>query len=267
MPFAALQVSLKRGVIACMSRLRELQAAVEVGRSHLQDIRRTCHRAQQQVHRAQQDNIRRTISHDQSLSVAVVVLFEADDDVCMVCARRIIGGKLSSVVLDEVILRNLIREVRSEPELLALAEEAIVKREYRHRAFSLARMIAEAKVVLWLYSQNAKGVAVSGKRLACELKKTWPLRGKSVLAMKFLMRATRSRWFQGNVCKRLRRVWGVSWKKLSARSAMTPADIAARVPHCRNNFGSQLWVRFLAPFLGSSLLCLYEVGTKFGSIF
>jgi hypothetical protein len=252
MPFAALQVSLERGFSACMSRLRELQAAVEVARSNLQHIRQTCHRAQQQVHRAQQSSIRRTISHDQCLSVAVVVLLEADDDVCVVCARRIIGGKLPSVTLDEVILQNLIREVRAEPELLASAADAIVKREYRHRGFCLARMIAESKVVLWLYSQNAKGVAVSGKRLACELKRTWPPRGKSVLAMKFLMRATRSRWFQGNVCKRLRREWGVSWKKLSARSAMTPEDIAARVPHCRNSFGLQLWVRFLDPFLGSS---------------
>jgi hypothetical protein len=172
------------------------------------------------------------MSHDQSLSVAVVVLLEANDDVCVVCARRIIGGKLSSVTLDEDILRNLIREVRAEPELLASAEDAIVTREYRYRGIALSPMVAEAKVVLWLDSQNVKGVSFSSKWLAYELKRTWPPRGTSDLAMKFLMRATRSPRFQGNVCKRLRREWGASWRKLSAKSAMTSEAIAARVPQC-----------------------------------
>ena len=212
-----------------MSCLADLQRQFDIARCEVALVRESVRQATTRVWKAGRRDLRRRITNEQALDVSCVTWLDNDEDVCVVCARRLIGGYLSEIELNETILRNLIQEARSDVVLQAAAEEKMTCIAKRKAAFELGRMVAEARVMLWLFRMNTRGVAPGGQRMAMELKARWPVKAKSILSQKYLLRALRSRRVQKYVCRRFRRRWGVSWRRLCARSLMTSAEIRDRV--------------------------------------
>jgi len=162
-----------------MERLISLREQIREASQEVRGIQQCVRQARLILWRAEQRELKRCISHQQAARVALTTVLSVDDDVCVIVARALIGRSLPNIDLTEERLRNLIAEVRADDQLQNAADLVVSAGSNPKELFSMARLVAEGCVVLWLFQQSCKGVAVSAQQLCYQIRRLWPARGKS----------------------------------------------------------------------------------------
>jgi hypothetical protein len=147
----------------------------------------------------------------------------------VLAARRVLRGDVwqDANTLDEQTVR--LQGLIDKPVLHVAAARALAAVPWRATAVKAVRIIAELRLLKRIAELNSRGVAPHSKMMAEMLEEEWPEHVLQPRITLWLSRLAlepilRRRWLV-----RLRRFWGVHYRKLGSRAHLSPADERRKV--------------------------------------
>jgi hypothetical protein len=162
----------------------------------------------------------------------------------VLAARRLLPGGVwqdaRTLAEQEVRLRDLI----NTPEVHIAAAQALAVVPWKATAVKAVRIIAELRLLRRIAEMNSRGVAPNSKMVADMLVQEWPDHELQPGVNTWLARlpldvTLRRRWLM-----RLRRFWGVHYRKLGSRAHLSPADQRRKVLKKKTTSGPILGTTF-----------------------
>ncbi len=136
------------------------------------------------------------------------------------------------------------------PAVHVAAAMALAAVPWKVTAVRAVRIIAELRLLRRIAEMNSRGVAPHSKMVAEMLVEEWPAHVPQPRITSWLSRLSlepklRRRWLV-----RLRRFWGVHYRKLGSRAHLSPADERRKVREHKHQPPSQFLEPHLTPHLG-----------------
>ena len=259
-----------QGIPQPLTRRQQLRAAIAAQEAEVRQLRSAEHLARNLV-QSRRRTVWQRLTEEDRLQLRLVWDLCGDEAVlkravAVVCA----GGRTPHEEDLETAMQAVAESVRASLTLGEAAAAELAERPNGRRVFRAARVAAEVRTVMWIAGANARGVAPATLQLARILSEQWPAGGRGVPARCFLMRLRRRERARNTWASRFRRRWCLSWRRLSARTAL-PRELAAQKARgsvlsetgarFRNQKGAQKWGHFLAPFFGPPIYAM-PAGTR-----
>lgn len=142
----------------------------------------------------------------------------------VLAARRLLPGgvwrEAHTLAEQEHRLRTLI----DKPAVHVAATRALAVVPWKGIAVKAVRIIAELRLLKRIAEMNSRGVAPNSKMVAEMLVEEWPAHEHQPGVNTWLSRMPNTPKLRSKWLARLRRFWGVHYRKLGSRAHLSPAD-------------------------------------------
>jgi hypothetical protein len=147
----------------------------------------------------------------------------------VLAARRLLPGAVwlgaDTLAEQEVLLRKLI----DKPMVREAGARAVALVRWKGIAVKAVRIIAELRLLKCIAEMNSKGVTPNSKMVAEMLVQQWPAHVHQPHVKEWLSRLPNEAKLRRRWLVKLRRFWGVHYRKLGSRSHQSPADEKRKV--------------------------------------
>jgi hypothetical protein len=216
---AAMEQCRRRALRACVdAAAAELATLRASTRSAVQMLRKRCGRTA-------------SISPPRRLIVLAAACCLLDVDVCVVVlvTRVLWKSWKHGRCLSHEALAALLESIRADANMAEAARVALAGRGGARLLLRLGRLVAEARLAMWLVTVNSQGVAVSTAQLVARLRMLWPPAARGWQCEAFLARVRQWPRRRKAYAKTFRARWGVSWRRLPSRANLDTEDLLFRV--------------------------------------
>ena len=147
----------------------------------------------------------------------------------VLAARRLLPGAVwlgaDTLAEQEVLLRKLI----DKPMVREAGARAVAFVLWKGIAVKAVRIIAELRLLKCIAEMNSRGVTPNSKMVAEMLVQQWPAHVHQPHVKEWLSRLPNEAKLRRRWLVKLRRFWGVHYRKLGSRSHQSPADEKRKV--------------------------------------
>jgi hypothetical protein len=147
----------------------------------------------------------------------------------VLAARRLLPGAVwlgaDTLAEQEVLLRKLI----DKPMVREAGARAVALVRWKGIAVKAVRIIAELRLLKCIAEMNSRGVTPNSKMVAEMLVQQWPAHVHQPHVKEWLCRLPNEAKLRRRWLVKLRRFWGVHYRKLGSRNFQSPADAKRKV--------------------------------------
>ena len=257
-------------LVACLMercRRRDLLTSVDAAASELEKLRASARTALQLLRKRSRRTLAASPPHRLILLAAACCCLESDAPVLVLVMRVLWRSWKHGRGLSNVALAELLENIRADETLIQDSKALLSGRGGARLLLRLGRLVAEARLAMWLVSVNTQGVAVNTAQLVAKLRALWPPAARGWQCDAFLARVRQWPRRRKAYAKTFRLRWGVTWRRLPSRANLEPTDLLFRVPRAkfRDNFRCHKVGPFLVPIFGATLLCYSTEGSFVGT--
>ena len=206
----------------------DLQQHIARTAEFVQELHRT-RRAVQKQH----NNAMRCADGLRSQRTSVLLRLIADQSSmnphAVLAARRLLPGAVwlggNTLAEQEVLLRALI----DKPKVRVAAAQALEGVLWKGVAVKAVRIIAELRLLKCIAETNSRGATPNSKMVAEILVQQWPAHVHQPHVNEWLLRLPHDARLRRRWLVKLRRFWGVHYRKLGSRNHLSPADQKRKV--------------------------------------
>ena len=249
---SSLCLGARAGVLVEPCRRRALLTCVDAAASELATLRASARSAVQMLRKRCGRTSSVSPPHRLMILASVCCFLEADVRVSVLVMRVLWRSWKHGRCMSHAALAELLERIRADATLSDAAKTSLAGRGGARLLLRLGRLVAKARVAMWLVSVNSPGVAVSTAQLVARLRVLWPPAARGWQRDAFLARARQWPRRRKAYAKTFRLRWGVAWRRLPSRANLDADDLLFRascdqffyrkwVPGRGATFGTHFW--------------------------